>query len=143
MLQVNKTRIFIGFIAIFSLLISCDEEKKDCKISTTILSRLILKKFEKIELQSLYINKIKSDHLLHVNSKGRYIKITPFVFNELEKGTTIFTINDSLHYSISDIKKESIQRQTMTRKIWDCNLVSYKVNDSLQYHHQILTIYRK
>jgi hypothetical protein len=143
MLQANKKGGYFCFLILLSLLTSCNEEKKDCKMSTTILSRLVLKNFEKIELQSLDINKIKSDNLLHVNAKGRYVKITPFVFNELEKGATLFTINDSLHYIISDIKKQSIQRQTMTRKIWDCDLVSYKVNDSLQYHHQILTIYRK
>jgi hypothetical protein len=139
MLQVNKKLIYIFLII---QLLGCDKKYTNCELQDAIYGRIELKKFEKSSLKTLSINKKKKDHLLKINSNGVYIKISPFIYDELKKGETLFTINDSLNYTISDIKTDSIMRQTMVNESKDCILVSYKVNDSIFYHHQEITINR-
>lgn len=139
MLQVNKKIIYIFLII---QLLSCNKKNKNCDLQDAILQRIVLKNFKKSSLKTLSINKEKKDHLLKMNSNGVYIKITPEIYDELKKGETLFTINDSLNYTISDIKTDSIMRQTMVNESKDCILVSYKVNDSIFYHHQKITINR-
>jgi len=141
MLQVNKKLIY--FFLIMQLL-GCDKKYHNCDLQDAILERIILKNFKKSNLKTLSINKEKKDHLLKTNSNGDYvyIQITPLIFNELKKGKTLFTINDSLNYTISEIKTDSIMRQTMVNESKDCILVSFKINDSIFYHHQKITINR-
>ncbi len=141
MLQVNKKLIYIFLII---QLLSCNKKNKNCDLQDAILQRIILKNFKKSSLKTLSINKEKQDYLLKTdpNSSYAYIQLTPLIFRELKKGKTLFTINDSLNYTISEIKTDSIMRQTMVNEFKDCILVSYKINDSLIYHHQKIIINR-
>jgi len=139
MLQVNKKLIYLFFTL---LLINCKKKEKHCSLEHSVLSRITLNNFK--ELNSLTINGRERNHLLKTssNSSNSYIKISPFVYDELRKGSVELTINDSLNYTISEIKTDSIIRQTMVNDFKDCILVSYKVNDSIIYHHQEIIINR-
>ncbi len=135
MLQVNKKLIYFFLIILLS---SCKEKVKQCSLENSIFSRITLKEFK--NLRSLSVNGKKRNNLLKVNSNGVYIKIDSEIYDELRKDKVLFVINDSLNYIISEIRIDSVERQTMVNRINDCFLVSYKVNDSIIYHHQEIII---